>query len=779
MTPSKTGTEDPTLLEALSRRLRSCGVPPEGVAPPAAILWTDPDREWLPLLGAVKTKLSELLVLGEFNPEERMGPAIWLRCMVEGTVDLPGFPADSKPILYLPGVGRQNLRAGEECPRHLQPLVELMYRGTLWLQKGGHDWTVTAFLSSPNGLGLDLARDQETLDALPRALREVAETPLDQFRGRRLEADDFDRLLTPDLNRDILRWMSDPLSWREQVGPDRWEAFRKQCSAKVGLDPEKDGELIAGERLGGGEGAWNDAWSRFEEAPSAYPGIPKLLRRSKPTTLFVDPSRWPDENEAAEGNLRSALREVRDLPHAAAFARVRSLEEEHGQRRAWVWARMGLAPLAGVLEPLAVLATHVESVVGGGTPEELARNYASDPWRADAAAWRAMAMAQTADQALIQAVVKALLEPWLDEGARVFQRAVAGHALPAKADSTSPEAPEGGCLLFVDGLRFDLGQALAERMEGRGCRVHRDHRWAALPTVTATAKPAVTPVKEKVEGAALPEDFCPTITAEGRPANAARLRTEIEKSGYQVLGGELGDWPAADTARGWLEAGRIDAMGHKLQERLPQQIGAELEGLEDQILLLLDAGWRSVRVVTDHGWLLLPGGLPKIDLPKHLTESRWSRCATVAGASRPSVPTAPWFWNPDERFATAPGIACFNASPAYAHGGLSLQECLIPDLLVERTELRETRGTIKTVTWRGMRCTVEGSAAGGEVRADIREGPALGKSLVASVRALDGEGRASLVVKEDRYEGAEATIVLLDESDVVLAQKNTRVGEQR
>ena len=135
--------------------------------------------------------------------------------------------------------------------------------------------------------------------------------------------------------------------------------------------------------------------------------------------------------------------------------------------------------------------------------------------------------------------------------------------------------------------------------------------------------------------------------------------------------------------------------------------------------------------------------------------------------------------NPDERFATAPGISCFNASPAYAHGGLSLQECLIPDLLVERTELRETRGTIKTVTWRGMRCTVEGSAAGGEVRADIREGPALGKSLVASVRALDGEGRASLVVKEDRYEGAEATIVLLDESDVVLAQMNTRVGEQR
>jgi len=288
----------------------------------------------------------------------------------------------------------------------------------------------------------------------------------------------------------------------------------------------------------------------------------------------------------------------------------------------------------------------------------------------------------------------------------------------------------------------------------------------------------VTPLKEKIEGATLPEDFSPAIAGEGKPANAARLRAEIEQAGYQVLGGELGDWPASDQAQGWLETGRIDTMGHKLQERLPQQIEAELEGLEGRILSLLEAGWTAVRVVTDHGWLLLPGGLPKVDLPKHLTESRWFRCATVAGGSRPAVPTAHWFWNPEERFATAPGIACFNASPAYAHGGISLQECLVPDLLVERTQTQETRAEVKTVTWRGMRCTVEASTAGGEIRADIREGKALGQSLVASVRALDEEGRASLVVKDDKFEGAEATVVLLDENDVILAQKNTRVGEE-
>ena len=86
---------------------------------------------------------------------------------------------------------------------------------------------------------------------------------------------------------------------------------------------------------------------------------------------------------------------------------------------------------------------------------------------------------------------------------------------------------------------------------------------------------------------------------------------------------------------------------------------------------------------------------------------------------------------------------------------------------------------IETVSWRGMRCTVEASASGGDVRADIREGRALGKSLVASVRVLDDDGRVSMVVSEDKYEGVEATVVLLDEDDTVLAQQNTRVGESR
>lgn len=776
---SATMTEELTLLEAVARRLRDCASTPDGVDAPVGVLWTDPEREWLPIVEALKERVPELCALGEYDPECRMGPAIWLRCVVDGTVELPGSPRnpDQVPVLYLPGVARQHLRAGDDCPRSLQPLVELMYRGTLWLQKGGHDWTVTAFLTSPNGLGLDLARDQQTLDALPRALREVAETPLDQLRGRRLEAEDFDRLLTSDVFRDLLRWMGDPQGWRERVGPERWEAFRGQCRAKLDFDPATEGELAAGSRLGGGEDAWDEAWRRYEEAPRAYPGVPEVLRRSRPANLFLDRSRWPDENETAEASLRAALEEVPDLPHVEACDRVAALEEEHGERREWVWSELSEAPLATVLEPLAVLATHVRTAVGGATPEEIARTYVGGAWRADAATWRALSLVSPANEGLIREVVRALLRPWLDESARAFQRAVESHPLPDHAEFEPVEVAEGECLVFVDGLRYDLGQELAERLEGRGCRVRVGHRWAALPTVTATAKPASTPVAGAVGGASLPEEFAPSFSGTGRSATASEIRKELEAAGFQLLASELGDWPASDTARGWSEQGQIDRLGHKLEVRLAEQIPGELERLVERVVGLFEAGWDTVRVVTDHGWLLLPGGLPKIDLPKHLTQSRWSRCATIAGQSQVSVPTAPWHWNPDERFATAPGITCFNRSPAYMHGGLSVQECLIPHLFVERSDRQEMRATIEDVTWRGMRCFVDASVAGGVVRADLRKGGALGASIAASVKEVDEHGGASLVVPNDEHEGADATLVLVGEEGTVLAQRNTRVGE--
>jgi len=103
---------------------------PDDAVRPAVVLWTDHDGQWQPLIPVLRRLLPQLLTLGEYRPDDRTGPAIWLRCVVDGTLS-PAKPSQGKiPIAYLPRISRQSLRADRECPAALMPLVELQYRGT-------------------------------------------------------------------------------------------------------------------------------------------------------------------------------------------------------------------------------------------------------------------------------------------------------------------------------------------------------------------------------------------------------------------------------------------------------------------------------------------------------------------------------------------------------------------------------------------------------------------------------------------------------------------------
>ena len=766
-----------TVLDRLVASLRATATPLDGQARPAAVLWTDPKREWLSLVDPLLQRVDEYLVLDDYAPARRTGPAVWLRCVVDRTLDEPALPDDRSPIVYLPGVARQDLRAGAECPDGLKPLVELLFRGALWRQPNGSDWTVSAFLTSRKTLGLDVSGDRATAEALLRALPEVALAPVAQLEGRRLEAEDFDRMLAGDVIRDLLRWMGDPDTTRARVGENGWHAFCSRSEDELGFSPEQDADVVAGERMAKGEGAWAAVWERFAEAPGSYGDVEGLLRRSAPLgDLRFERERWPDLNDEDEKTVRDALEKLPKLPHHEACEAVAALERNHGERRAWVWARLGLAPMAEVLKPLASLATAAQQVLGGTEPADVAAAYLERGWQADLGAWQAVAAAPVSDEACVAAAVRHLLQSWLEESARAFQAAVELRPLPGAGEQPSVDVEDDGCLVFVDGLRFDLAQRLAERLEGRGFRVDLGWRWAALPTVTGTGKPAVTPVAGEIEGDVLGQAFGARLKAAGKPADAPALRAALGARGYQILAGDGADAPRAHPARGWLENGEFDPLGHQRGARLARHLEGELERVAERIERVLDAGWTSVRVVTDHGWLLLPGGLPKVDLPRHLTESRWARCAVMAGESAPDVIRAPWHWNRAQWYATPPGIACFNRSEEYSHGGLSIQECLIPDLLVTCGEGSETSGSIASVTWRGLRCFIEAEVRGGPVTADLRLGRPTGESVAAAAKAVDDEGAVSLVLADDEHEAAALVLVLVDEAGRVLTQCPVRVG---
>ena len=168
--------------------------------------------------------------------------------------------------------------------------------------------------------------------------------------------------------------------------------------------------------------------------------------------------------------------------------------------------------------------------------------------------------------------------------------------------------------------------------------------------------------------------------------------------------------------------------------------------------------------------------MPKVELPAYLAATRWSRCAVVKGASSTEVPTYPWFWNSHVRIASPPGIGAFVAGTEYAHGGVSVQECVVPEIVVERGE-EAVRARIAGTAWRGMRLkvTVDANVAG--VRVDLRlNWKQASSSIAATAKAVDADGEVNLAVADDAHEGAAATVTLLDAGGNVLDYKPTTVG---
>lgn len=774
-----------TFLEALEASLlRAASSAPDEAERPAAILWTDAASEWKPFLPLLLARLPQFLVLGPYDPARRTGPAIWIKCAVaqvlENPLEVPRLPKEAVPVVYLPGVSRQTLRAAADCPKTLQPLVELQYRGAVWTQRNGKDWTVEAFLVSGDALGLDVAKDARTREALLGALPKLAEVPLSELRGRRLEADDFDRLLIGDPARDLLRWMDDPRSIRKNWSEETWRAFRSRCRSNYGFDPEKDGELSAGQKLGmRAEKPWRDLWERYAEAPGLYAGIPDLLDRSKPQEMIFEKDAWPGENQAEEDRLRDALLQLTDVAEAEGRNRIADFEREHGQRRKWVWAKLGRSPLAKALEFIAILAEKTAAPLGGDSPGEMAKVYASEAYLVDDAAIRAMASVRSADDARAAGIaIRSVYLPWLSAACELFQSRMAESPLPGKAGLPAVEVGECECILFVDGLRFDLGRRLAAALEERGILVAESLRWAALPTVTATAKPAVSPVAEAVTGGAISEDFVPALAASGEHLTTDRFRRMLRELGYAFLeADERGD-PGAQGAMAWTEFDGIDRRGHDLNEDLARILDDTMERLIERVTGLAEAGWNAVRVVTDHGWLLMPGGLPACHLPGHLLECRWSRCALVKGNSRVGVPRFPWHWNAAEEFAAAPGCTCFSRGHSYAHGGASLQECLLLDLRVSRGAAKAPRGfRIKDIQWIRLRCRVALEPAVPGLQIDIRRKAGDPQSsVIAAAKPADGEGRASVIVKEEDLAGQAAVIVVLDGEGQIVATRPTILG---
>ena len=806
---------------------------PDVQVAPACILWPDHDRQWEAVMPRLQGELPELLMLGDYAPEKRVGPAIWLRCVIAGTDADVAVPAGCTPILYLPGVSRQDLRALDTCPDHLKPLAELQYRGVIWSQLNAKDWTILAFLKcDQGGLALDVARDNDARHAMQLALYRLLDEDLALLQGKRLDKDYFNTLLTGgDPIRDLLQWLDQGDAFKGSRGENEWMAFVEVCKSQLAFNPDNAGVLAGAEKLAMHTGPWAAVWQRYCEAPKRYPKIPAQIRKCQTPAfdLFTDADTaggWPQWNEEQERNLQRDLIALNCLPAHEARKRLQDLEKQHGGRRHLVWADLGEAPLALALEHLALLAKITTHGLSTGTVEEMAAGYHHEGWRADDAVISSLSQVvnQTDDEAITSAI-RAVYLPWAEESARhlqqVWQDAI--HGLH-RQDEKEQEVTQSGCLLFIDGLRFDCARRLAALLLHDGCSVRENSVWAALPSVTGTGKPAVAPIVRNNSIAEEPPFY------NFEPLNAYQFKKSMEDNGWQIIHANdpIPSPILSSTASSlfpivnkmWCEFGDIDHEGHDRGWKLATRLDSLLDEIHDRIRALLAAGWQSVKVVTDHGWLLLPGGLPKIELPVVLVESKWKRCAAIKQGASTEERLFSWFWNPNQHFALADGISCFRKNEEYAHGGLSLQECLTLELTVTKVTAGNNAASLEftDIGWNNMRCTVavaeassfgipnqDGSATSSFGNPNVAEASSFGNAktipnqdgsatfagLSVDIRMLAGNaestvaisrkrfnehGTASVVVEDEELFGKPAMLVLLNADGELMAQAETRIG---
>ena len=762
-----------TVLAAFIARLKeqSKRFNPTLESAPVAILWTDEKREWEAVLPKIKEALPELFSLGAYTPGERTGPGVWLRMVADrqaGTVE-----ASKTPILYLPGVGNGQLRTdlrGLKGDPQLAPLAELQYRGTFWRQENSKDWTLRAFCESKrSGLGLKVAGNQETLQALKAAMGKLLLQNVPALEAQTIDERFLNDLINPAPDETVLRWLTAPEAIQAEK-ETAWASFVTTTRTRYGVDLGKGPLDVAQKILASNPGdATYPLWEKYCAHWQSYPDAYEVFRSIAPPDMLQGAERYPRENDADEKLLADELLNAASLEPAGAAQSVLAAEAKHKARRETLWALQGHAPLAVALAHLADIAKAFLTPMAGGNPLDAAQRYAESGWRVDAAARAAMALAQQAGlEKPIYAVLEGLYRRWLEKQAEGFQALVKRDGYP---HWTLPDVADGTVVLFVDGLRFDLARELeATLATDAGLTTTLEPGFTSVPSVTSSGKVWVSPVSKLAKGGNSVA-FEPKLPKGAYTAD--KLRKAMETEVYSIVDTEN---PSFSYGKGWAEfPGDIDSDGHNKGLRLARAVATHLDDLDRTIRRLLAAAWKEVWVVTDHGWLLLPGGLPKAELPAKLTETRWGRCAVLKDAApEQDWLMLPWSFDPAVSIAMAPGISAFSSGREYDHGGLSLQESVVPFLRVQRKGPVAGQPRLVSVSWNTRKtvCSVVTIDAAGLTVGLERLGTAIGEA-----ENIDAEGKGRVIFEEvDDLLGEQVCVVLCRDGQKI-AEERLNFGE--
>lgn len=744
---------------------------------PEVILWPDPECQWVDVMPLLQAQLPQLLVYGQYETAKKQGPAIWLKCMIAKTLPEADWDVDCTPIIYMPGITKADFRNVEKANLDLQPLIEYQYTGTLFLQENGKEWTILAFVeNATTGLGLSIAKDSGTKYALKKALPTIFQDA-DVLQGKTIIDQDYlTSQLFPDIIPSVLKWMCKGDTFLQNMDAGKRDLFAQLCKSQYDFDPDYKNIKGIAEKLGAQRYEWIHVWQMYANAPKKFPEIAELLRLAKPDDLGVDmfalpQESWPQVNEQQEDELRLALVKAAKLQPRDALASFKVLEKTHKIRCSWVWNELGEAPLANALPSLIQLAEKATEHFPFSNLEDLKVYYISFGYVVDQAMRKTLAAVKTEkDKTVIKSLIKIIYQPWLETVTNKFQTLIANDASVFTSQTSQTETEN--FVLFVDAFRFELAEEFCKRMIAQHFKVTLESGWSAIPSLTPTAKPNVSPIAAAVSPTSEINEFRPQLLS-GKELQTAAFREALTAANFTFISKSEDINPEVSC---WQEIGNIDTKGHEEQSDMVKRIDELFDQVQEVLDIAFEKGIKRIKIVTDHGWLLLPGGLPKTQLNVGLTESRWGRCALIKEGAITDLLHLPWRWNPSVFIAYAPGISFFKANQEYAHGGISLHECLVPTIIIENDNSKKTIAKIQSVKWVNLKCAVETENATDDFTIDIRtKYNDEDSSIVVSTRKTVKENKGTVMVKDDA-ETQSATIVLLDTIGRIIDKKLTTVG---
>lgn len=744
---------------------------------PEVILWPDPDAQWIEVIGVLQQKLPHLLVYGSFEPSKNQGPAIWIKCMVARALPEANWDAEAIPIIYLPGVAKTDLRNVENAVFNFQPLLEYQYTGALFTQENGREWSILAFVENPiNGLGIKVAKDNATKDALKKTLPTIFQDTEVLANKSIIDADYLNSQLFPDIIPTILKWMCKGDAFLKAMDAGKQEVFFNLCKSQYEFEPDHKNIKAIAEKLGGQKNSWKYVWQLYATAPHKYPELEELLRLAKPADLgsgmFALPEEsWPQVNEQKEEALAQALTKLAKQDATKALTSLQELDKEHSARRSWVWFELGKAPLTDSLQYLVQMAAQSQEAYSSVSIDAIRNYYTTLGFNIDQHLRKALAAVKTEkDKEIVKSIIQLFYQPWIENLTYKFQKLVAQDSGIFTTQTAISETES--YVLFVDAFRYELAEEFTKRLEKQKLNVSLQAGWSAIPSLTPTAKPNVSPIAVAVSTQSSITEFRPQLQS-GKDLQTQAFRDALKAADFKLVT-RAND--IQTNGKYWQEIGDIDTKGHEEQADMVKRIGELFDQVQEALDVAFERGIKRIKIVTDHGWLLLPGGLPKTPLNAGLTETRWGRCALIKEGAGTNLLHLPWRWNPSIFIAYAPGISFFKANEEYAHGGISVHECLVPTMMVENPNVQNILADIKVVKWVNLKCTINTSDVPDGYCVDIRTKYNDAKTSIVLSKNKTLRGNTVTLMVDDAAEHQAATIVLMDENERILDKKPTTVG---